>query len=418
MASRGTRPAISRALLAGGAAAAIALVVVLVIAAPRVSPSPSLASSAPRGSVAGQASTVAPPPSSAPSAIVERAPEPPVATVVGATTEVIRSPLTNRSGPTVVWTGSEAIVWGGWPVTPREGISPPAEGAAYDPAGDDWRMLPDAPIRGLSDHLAVWTGREMLVWGGYTQIRPKPPSVGAAYNPKNGRWRTLAPAPMRWASGATSVWADGEWIIAIARDRTDGIEVAAYDPRRDRWRELPRVPGTLSEENQLVWTGSELLLMNSAAGMYRLATGADMWTKANVASERVDPIVWTGDRLLGIENSLSGWSLVVWDSVSDTWSRIPEPAREIYEHEGLGEREFVWAGDRALLMDSVMAFHTDTAFAYDPLTAQWWTMRPASGFDSHEGVQVWADDRLLVLGGPQYHPEPGPPFGRAWIPEW
>jgi hypothetical protein len=258
----------------------------------------------------------------------------------------------------------------------------------------------------------------MLMWGGYTRIRPKPASVGAAYNPKNGRWRILAPAPMRWASGATSVWADGEWVIAIARDQSDGIEVAAYDPRRDSWRELPRVPGSLSEENQLVWTGSELLLMNSAAGMYRLAAGAPAWVEADVASERVDPIVWTGDRLLGIANSLEGWSLMEWDPVADTWSRIPEPSRELHEHEGMGEREFVWTGDRVLLMDSVMAFHTDTALAFDPAAELWWRLRPASGFDMYEGVQVWAGDRLLVLGGPQYHPEPGPPFGRAWIPEW
>ncbi len=178
------------------------------------------------------------------------------------------------------------------------------------------------------------------------------------------------------------------------------------------------MPGSLSEENQLAWTGSELLLMNAAAGMYRLAAGAPAWVEADVASKRVDPIVWTGNRLLGIANTFEGWSLVEWDSVADTWSRIPEPSREIHKHEGLGEREFVWTGDRVLLMDSVMAHHSDTALAFDPSAAQWWSLSPASGFDMYEGVQVWAGDRLLVLGGPQYHPEPGPPFGRAWIPEW
>lgn len=403
MASRGARPTIPPAILAGGVAAALALVVVLVIAAPRVSPPPTDASATPGGSITSSAVASSPPRSPAAS-VLEPTPEPPVATVVSATTQVIEGPLGKRMGPTVVWTGAEAIIWGGWPETPREGISPPAEGAAYDPATGAWRMLPDSPIRGLSDHLSVWTGGEMLVWGGYTQIRPKPPSVGAAYNPKSGRWRTLAPGPMRWASGATSVWAEAEWVIAIARDQTDGIQVAAYDPRRDSWRELPRVPGSLSEENELVWTGSELLLMNSSAGMYRLAQGAEAWSKADVSSERVGrQVVWTGDRLFGLASNYPAEpSFVAWDSASDAWSELPVP--EPFTHSGL-----FWTGDRLLLVEAALAF--------EPSSSTWTKLVPGSGFDPYEGVQVWAGDRLLALGGSQYHAD-GRPFGRAWIPEW
>ena len=116
-------------------------------------------------------------------------------------------------------------------------------------------MLSAAPIRGLAGHRAVWTGQEMLVWG-RASVRPKPPAEGAAYNPKTDSWRPLPPAPLNFAKGAASVWADGEWIIAIARDRTEGIEIVAYSPKRDRWRHLPTVTSYIDRNYPLeasVW---------------------------------------------------------------------------------------------------------------------------------------------------------------------
>ena len=70
-----------------------------------------------------------------------------------------------RSLPTAVWTGSEMIVWGG--------AGPPTgalnSGGRYSPASDTWR--PTSQGSGVPDrrtrHTAVWTGNEMIVWGGY-----------------------------------------------------------------------------------------------------------------------------------------------------------------------------------------------------------------------------------------------------------
>src|ERR1043166_3794108 len=70
----------------------------------------------------------------------------------------------NRYHHTVVWTGSEMIVWGGF------GIMSPGPlntGGRYNPSTDRWTATttanaPDARF----DHTAVWTGSEMIVWGG------------------------------------------------------------------------------------------------------------------------------------------------------------------------------------------------------------------------------------------------------------
>jgi hypothetical protein len=36
----------------------------------------------------------------------------------------------------------------------------------YDPAANHWQSLPPGPLGGRVHHTAVWTGQEMLVWGG------------------------------------------------------------------------------------------------------------------------------------------------------------------------------------------------------------------------------------------------------------
>lgn len=207
---------------------------------------------------------------------------------------------------------------------------------------------------------------------------------------------------MNWASGAASVWADGEWIIAIARDRTDGIEVVAYDPDRDRWRDLPRLHGQLSDENQLVWTGSELVLVNVADGLFRLAPDAQEWTPS--ATPAIwGPVVWTGDRLLGVASEQSRFSLMEWDPTSDSWSAVPQPG-------AITNGGLFWTGDRALF--------PDPALAVDPSTSRWWRLSRAAGFDREEAVVLWAGDRLVMMGGWRGGPGGPLPFGEAFIPAW
>src|SRR5437773_5961083 len=69
-----------------------------------------------------------------------------------------------RSGHTAVWTGREMIVWGG---SPNDGNTVLNTGARYNPATDSWTptSITNAPA-GRYYHTAVWTGSEMIVWGG------------------------------------------------------------------------------------------------------------------------------------------------------------------------------------------------------------------------------------------------------------
>ena len=61
-----------------------------------------------------------------------------------------------------MWTGSEMIVWGGRMVSAYLNT-----GGRYNPSTDSWTATTttNAPAARYG-HTAVWTGSEMIVWGG------------------------------------------------------------------------------------------------------------------------------------------------------------------------------------------------------------------------------------------------------------
>ena len=98
---------------------------------------------------------------------------------------IANAPIEARCCHAAAWTGKEMLVWGGR----VENEIFYRDGAAYDPATDTWRLLPPRQ-NGFSaaDPTMVWTGTEAVVVG-----------VGgaAAYDPVTGSWRTLASAPIQ-----------------------------------------------------------------------------------------------------------------------------------------------------------------------------------------------------------------------------
>ena len=76
-----------------------------------------------------------------------------------------------RDSHTAVWTGTEMVVWGG-EFCPPGCPEPPGPvsfdtGARYSPGTDSWlaTSVANAP-HARDSHTAVWIGSEMIVWGG------------------------------------------------------------------------------------------------------------------------------------------------------------------------------------------------------------------------------------------------------------
>ena len=75
----------------------------------------------------------------------------------------VRDAPVARFGHTSIWTGKYMIVWGGYG---RNGVSLRG-GGKYDSSTDRWTLLPDMTIpSGQVLHTAIWTDTQMIVWGG------------------------------------------------------------------------------------------------------------------------------------------------------------------------------------------------------------------------------------------------------------
>jgi hypothetical protein len=165
-------------------------------------------------------------------------------------------PVASRQEAASVWTGGEWLLWGG-----ADGRTSFRDGAAYDPATGAWRVLPASP---LSPRRAggVWTGGELLVAAGSTGGDPVTGNGafahgdGAAYDPATDEWRRIADGPAH--PGFEAVWT-GERLLLFAKGA-----MFVYDSATDRWSDgcCDGTPAAVAAAP--VWTGEEALLVGSA----------------------------------------------------------------------------------------------------------------------------------------------------------
>ena len=125
-------------------------------------------------------------------------------------TSATRSP-SGRVLHTAVWTGSEMIVWGG---ESGGGGTFPNTGGRYIPSTDSWTptSTTNAPV-GRWFFTGVWTGTEMIVWGGFDGSSFTL-NTGGRYNPGTDSWTATSTtnAP-DGRSHHTAVWTGSEMIV-------------------------------------------------------------------------------------------------------------------------------------------------------------------------------------------------------------
>jgi N-acetylneuraminic acid mutarotase len=177
-----------------------------------------------------------------------------------------------RTGHTVVWNGSEMLVWGGG--VANSGTLYTDTGGIYTPATDSWTAMPatgGAPSARI-DHAAVWTGSEMIVWGGRAMNSL---DSGARYSPTAHSWQPVSAFCLPMARGGhTGTWSGTEMLVWGGADNPNGPYFEAggrYNPAADTWQAIPvaGMPGPRMGHSG-IWTGSELIVWggydNSGAG--------------------------------------------------------------------------------------------------------------------------------------------------------
>jgi N-acetylneuraminic acid mutarotase len=316
---------------------------------------------------------------------------------------------TNRAHHTAVWTGTEMIVWGG-----TAGSAPLADGGRYDPQANTWTPLSaENALRGRSQHTAVWTGKEMIVWGGWDGTNTL--NDGGRFNPGSSSWNDLATEDAPGGrSGHTAVWTGSEMIVwggASGGVLNDG---GRYNPDDNRWTSTTTGDAPSPRyEHTAVWTGTEMIVWGGSDGAFkndggRYLPGEDKWIPVNTggapAVRTRHTAVWTGDRMfvwggLGASSTLNDGAR--YDPAGDSWSAAPTsgaPAAR-WLHTA------VWTGTEMILWGGLDAYGgnplNDGGRFYVPAEA--WTgissNAPVLPWPRTDATCVWTGSELLFWGG-------------------
>jgi hypothetical protein len=323
-------------------------------------------------------------------------------TPTGSWRAIPTAPIAGRDGPAAVWTGHQLLAWGGHGRIPNQGLRPLTDGAAYDPASDHWQPIPSAPagVQGTST-AAVWTGSRMLVWVGNA---PDGPAVGATYDPARRSWRRIAPSPLGPRESFSIVWT-GEELIVFGGSSGDGLPTpagAAYRPASDRWRVLPAAPIASRVDHAAVWTGREVLVWGGRDARRSFADGAaynprtNRWrpTAGRAGAAVAAAAAWTGTRMLVWDASATGrTSGGLYDPAADRWTAIrPGPALAA-NHSGP-----VWTGTQLIAWTGGIP---TAGIAYAPATNRWSTLPPAplARGDRSGAAMVWTGREVVIWSG-------------------
>jgi hypothetical protein len=308
--------------------------------------------------------------------------------------ELDAGPLRPRFGHATIWTGEDLIVWGG---TIRDNLQDEklSDGASYDVERGTWTLLPPSPLSARSEPVAAWTGQEALMWGDANGLDLD----GAAYNPVTGVWRMIAPAPLPHGLEYSGAWTGTELVVLGARTTTP--QAAAYDPESDRWRELDPPQIVLSEgapRFEVVSTGERLV----ALGQFDQADPTqvlvydpqtDEWSSRRPPEESarllgaasIDGLVYT----YGHSSNPNIGGLRSFDPVNDVWS----PVVVVSDLGCAGGQEF------AQTRSGIYATACGRAGLYEP-DRYWMPIAPASpGPPSYLGETGEVGGRQLLWYG-------------------
>ncbi len=271
-------------------------------------------------------------------------------------------------------------------VAPSTASDPTLGGAAPGPGGGGVELLDPGPLSVRGDAALVWTGREVVVWGGDVEGLPGRARVfadGATYDPQTGRWRTMAPSPLpatpETNSSPIGVWANGE--VVLLHDQA----AAAWSPDENEWRSLADASGKLV--TGAVWTGRELV---TVPAFEALDPSSDTWRDLpEPPVELVEATArWTGEEILvvGRQEPLDVFSGDVvgarYDPESDTWRELPPSGVNAQAVDA------AWNGRELVVVNYDMS-----AAAYDPDRDQW---RPLAAVPAR--FQEWVP-RVLDFEG-------------------
>ncbi|WP_456375910.1 Kelch repeat-containing protein [Thiolapillus sp.] len=335
------------------------------------------------------------------------------------------SPLP-RTGHTAIWTGNRMIIWGG---VGADGVN--NSGASYNPVNGQWTAIntTNAPSA-RTGHTAIWTGTEMIAWGGWDKAEDATSHSGGRYDPAADSWQATA---SQWSprkrSGHSAIWTGNEMIIWGGREWSQLDSGGRYDPITDLWTPVSQVDAPAARQaHTAVWTGTEMLIWGGDGwdgntvymqdgGRYNPIT--DSWQAVSIAGapsvRNMHTAVWSGNEMIvwgGWNGSIYLGSGGRYDPAADSWAILPSgslAARIGHTAVWSGSAMLIWGG---YYYDSDFVY-LQTGAKYDPTTNDWTPISTISAPSPRAYHSAIATEQGMIVWGGKYQNGSGMQFLRT-----
>jgi hypothetical protein len=317
------------------------------------------------------------------------------------------SPFEPRAGHVGVWTGEEALIYGG--VTGSVSVPPLTTGLGFDPDGRSWRSLKPSPegVSSWPTRRAVWTGTEMIVAGRTPYEDGEELLLMMQYSPSDDEWRVTPFPEGRRAIGAM-VWTGAEVIVAGGDLHYPDDQAWAFNPTTRTWRELPNTGLSEVEGIEGVWTGTEAIFVGGYVhpGMTTAAAynpELDSWRTLTDPPEWIEyhEMVWTGEQVIIYSGNTGPGHrdrLLLYDPMTEDWSdssAMPiEPSHRLAG---------VWTGNQLIVWGGYATYGTghpnSDGAAYDPESDTWTVLSPSPLTPRCDHSGTWTGQELIIFGG-------------------
>ena len=311
-----------------------------------------------------------------------------------------------RTEHVAVWTGNEMLIWGGL----NDNFNTVNTGGRYNPMTNTWQTTDttQAPIP-RREPMAVWTGTEMIVWGGFNGASRE--NTGGRYNPMTDTWTatSLVNVP-DGVVGHSSVWTGNEMIIWGGITTTVNTNAGSrYNPSNDTWTatsvlNAPSVRNT----HTAVWTGTEMIVWGGKGNVPSLNDGAsydpstDVWTpisSVGTPSNRfAHKAVWTGRKMLVWGGAPFNTVLAggLYNPLNDSWETMSTTDSPSPRVNFTS----VWTGTDFIVWGGFNGSSLDTGGQYNLISDTW---TPTNVNDAppprNDAIAVWTGVEMIIWGG-------------------
>ena len=312
-----------------------------------------------------------------------------------------------RSSHTAVWSGTEMIVWGGYRYDYDTGKTVKLNtGDKYNPVFDTWQPIStvNAPSPRYG-HTAVWTGTEMIVWGGddgSTYV-----NTGGKYNPVFDTWQPISTTNAPPASSdPIAVWTGTELIVWKGSEEPNG---GRYDPATDTWQPISTTNAPAIYNYTAIWTSREMIIWGYDIQIqqvgYRYDPITDIWqpiSTVNAPSSGwghtavwtgTEMIVWGGYKYDGPDYLNTGGR---YDPITDTW----QPTSIECTPTGRTYHVSIWTGSEMIVWGGMDEGNLFTGGKYDPSPDSWLITDYVGQPTISSGMTaIWTGSEMIVWEG-------------------